>query len=331
MRSPRPSRRWSSCCPIPPGASAWPPGRWRPRDGPGIRPPRRWPSGPSASRPATRTTSARPNGTCGEALRIASRHHLGPPAGGALAALASVQFLKGQAAVALDTADRAAGMLTGNDLAVLRSHQATMLLWMGRPAEALDRFAAALRVFRRNADLPHQAIVYGNRGLLHLHSGALAAAVRDLRRSEQLYRELGNRRWVAHVDEHLGMAFARRGDLVGRPGLRSTGPTPRCSTWAPPTRCPQWTGSRRCCPHACWPRPGPPRRTRSTSSSGTRTTSTSAGPGSCSPRSRCSRATGTPRWPPRGKPGVRCAARASRVTWSSATTSSSGRPGRGRP
>jgi CHAT domain-containing protein/tetratricopeptide (TPR) repeat protein len=149
------------------------------------------------------------------ALRIASRHHLDPPRGGALAALASVQFLKGQASVALDTADRAAGMLTGNDLAVLRSHQATMLLWMGRPAEALDRYAAALRVFQRNADLPHQAIVYGNRGLLHLHSGALAAAVRDLRRSEQLHRELGDHRWVAYVNEHLGMAFARRGDVVG--------------------------------------------------------------------------------------------------------------------
>jgi CHAT domain-containing protein/tetratricopeptide (TPR) repeat protein len=148
------------------------------------------------------------------ALRIASRHHLGPAAGGALAALASVQFLKGQAAVALATADRAAGMLTGNDLAVLRSHQATMLLWMGRPAEALDRYALALRVFRLHADLPHQAIVYGNRGLLHLHSGALAAAVRDLRRSEQLHRELGDHRWVAYVNQHLGMAFARRGDLV---------------------------------------------------------------------------------------------------------------------
>jgi CHAT domain-containing protein/tetratricopeptide (TPR) repeat protein len=148
------------------------------------------------------------------ALGIASRHHLGPPAGAALAALASVQFLKGQAAAALDTAYRAAGMLTGNDLAVLRSHQATMLLWMGRPAEALDRYAAALRVFRRNADLPHQAIVYGNRGLLHLHSGALAAAIRDLRRSEQLHRELGDHRWVAYVNQHLGMAFARRGDLV---------------------------------------------------------------------------------------------------------------------
>ena len=149
-----------------------------------------------------------------EALRIASRHHLDPAAGGALAALASVQFLKGQAAVALDTAGRAAGMLTGNDLAVLRSHQATMLTWMGRPGDALDRYAAALRVFRRNADLPHQAIAHGNRGLLHLHSGALAAAVRDLRRSERLYRELGDHRWVAYVNQHLGMAFARRGDLV---------------------------------------------------------------------------------------------------------------------
>lgn len=148
------------------------------------------------------------------ALRIAGRHQLRASGGQALAALASVQFLKGQAAAALDTAERAGGILTGNDLAVLRSHQGTMLLWMGRPAEALDRFGAALRVFRRNADLPHQAVVYGNRGLLRLHSGALAAAVRDLHRSELLYRELGNRHWAAYVGEHLGMASARRGDLV---------------------------------------------------------------------------------------------------------------------
>jgi tetratricopeptide (TPR) repeat protein len=148
------------------------------------------------------------------ALRIARRHQLRVSGARTLAALASVQFLKGQAAVAFSTADRAAGVLTGNDLAVLRSHQGTMLLWMGRPAEALDRYGAALRVFRRNADLPHQAIVYGNRGLLRMHSGALAAAVRDLHLSEQIYRELGNRHWAAYVSEHLGMASARRGDLV---------------------------------------------------------------------------------------------------------------------
>src|SRR3954453_7706076 len=64
------------------------------------------------------------------ALRIARRHQLSASGGQALAALDSVQFLKGQAAAALDTAERAAGILTGNDLAVLRSHQGTMLLWM---------------------------------------------------------------------------------------------------------------------------------------------------------------------------------------------------------
>ena len=148
-------------------------------------------------------------------LEIARRHQLTAAAGAALAALASVQFLKGQAGAALESADRAAGMLAGNDLAVLRSHQATMLSWMGQPAAALERYGAALRVFRRNADLPHQAIVYGNRGLLHLDSGALPAAVRDLRRAEQLYQQVGDRRWVAHVREHLGVAAARQGDLVG--------------------------------------------------------------------------------------------------------------------
>jgi hypothetical protein len=64
------------------------------------------------------------------ALRVARRHDLRHAAGAALAALASVQFLNGQAAAAVRTAERAAGMLTGNDLAVLRSHQATMLFWM---------------------------------------------------------------------------------------------------------------------------------------------------------------------------------------------------------
>jgi hypothetical protein len=147
-------------------------------------------------------------------VKVALDHDLPHLAGGALTTLASVLLLQGRVAAALEAADRAAPLLTGNELAVLRLFRANVLLETGNPTEALKHYAAALRVFARSGDRAHQAMVYGNRGLLRLNSSSLRAADRDLRRAEQLYQELGDRRWVANVRQHLGMASARRGEVI---------------------------------------------------------------------------------------------------------------------
>src|SRR5829696_275349 len=147
-------------------------------------------------------------------VRVAVDNDLRDLAGGALTTLAGVFMLQGRVSAAVRFADRAAGMLTGNELAVLKLLRANMSLETGRTAEALEYYAAALRVFVRTGDVAHQAMVLGNRGLLHFNHSSLRAADRDLRRAEQLYQQLGDRRWVANVRQHLGMMAARRGDVI---------------------------------------------------------------------------------------------------------------------
>ena len=144
---------------------------------------------------------------------VATKHGLTELAGAALLTRVSVLYLSGRPAAALRTADRAAALVTGHDLAVLELQRANVHMWQGDREPALRGFAAALVSFRREGDVGWQAAVHANRGLLHLNDSALPAAIRDLREAERLRLEVGNRRGVANVRQHLGLAAGRAGDL----------------------------------------------------------------------------------------------------------------------
>jgi tetratricopeptide (TPR) repeat protein len=147
------------------------------------------------------------------AVEVASRHGLTELLGAALLTRVSLLFLGGRPAAALRTADRAATMVTGHDLAVLEMQRANVHMWQGNRDPALRGYTAALEIFRREHDLGWQATVHANRGLLHLNSSSLAAAIRDLRKAERLRLAVGQRRGAADVRQHLGIAAGRAGNL----------------------------------------------------------------------------------------------------------------------
>lgn len=146
-------------------------------------------------------------------VEVATRHGLAELVGAALLTRVSLLFLRGRPGAALRTADRAARLLQGHNLAVLEMQRANVWMWQGRQEPALHGYASALEIFRREHDLGWQATVHANRGLLHLNHSSLVAATRDLRTAERLRLTVGQRRGVADVRQHLGIAAGRSGDL----------------------------------------------------------------------------------------------------------------------
>ncbi|MGI8810267.1 MAG: tetratricopeptide repeat protein, partial [Acidimicrobiales bacterium] len=127
--------------------------------------------------------------------------------------LTGTLVMRGDLRGALREADRAAGVLTGVELARLQVQRASVLLTQGRMDEALDGYQAAHSRLRRAGDTLWLARLHNNRGLLHVQRGELAAAEADLRKAEELHIGLGQHRSVAHARQYLGLVASLRGDL----------------------------------------------------------------------------------------------------------------------
>lgn len=147
-------------------------------------------------------------------IRAAEAAGLAVHAAEARISLSTTLAHQGHWARAIRELDRAELGVSGLDLARVQAQRAFILMLQGRPDEALAGFRRALPVLRRSGDRLWEARVYTNRGLTHLHKGALAAAEADLLQAEELYLELGQRRMAASARHNLGLVLGRRGDIA---------------------------------------------------------------------------------------------------------------------
>lgn len=147
------------------------------------------------------------------AVRIAEQHGLPVLSGEARTSLGGTLALQGRLTAALRELDRAAPALSGLPLAKLQMQRATVLMVQGRYEEALSGWRRALPELRRGNDLPSQAALLANRGLVHAYRGETSAAVRDLTEAERLRVALGEERAAADIRQNLGFIAARRGDV----------------------------------------------------------------------------------------------------------------------
>src|SRR5262249_55113044 len=117
---------------------------------------------------------------------------------------------------ALAEIDAAIGALNGVEGAGALAQRGTILLDLGRYAEAAASYRSALPVFREAGNLLWVKRTLTNRGLAHAYLSESAEAEADLREAERLSRtlDLGGLS-VGFAHANLGFALARRGDVPG--------------------------------------------------------------------------------------------------------------------
>ena len=120
---------------------------------------------------------------------------------------------QGDIASALVEASRALPALEGASRARMLAQRATILQRLGRFSESLDEYRSALSALRRADDVLWEARLLCNRGVLHVHLGALAAAEADLLRAEALHESICQTLAATQVRHNLGWVAARRGDV----------------------------------------------------------------------------------------------------------------------
>ncbi|MCE6998448.1 CHAT domain-containing tetratricopeptide repeat protein [Saccharothrix sp. S26] len=145
-------------------------------------------------------------------IRAATRAGAEQAAAEARMSLAFILLDRGRLRTALTEADRAAGRLTGLPAARLASQRALILQRTGRLDEALAAYAATLPHLRRAGDLLWQARLHNNRGLLHAHRGAPAAAEADFIRARSLWHALSMDVHAAESECNLANVAALSGD-----------------------------------------------------------------------------------------------------------------------
>jgi tetratricopeptide (TPR) repeat protein len=148
------------------------------------------------------------------AIRIAERAGLAGHGAHARVNLAAVLALRGDWTRALREIERAEPALHGDDLTLLQAQRAYLFHMQGRLRDALEGYQRVMPAFRRANDTYREATTLNNRGLIHYHLGALAAAEADLVRAERLFTDLGLDRAAADIRENLGMVLVRRGRLA---------------------------------------------------------------------------------------------------------------------
>ena len=148
------------------------------------------------------------------AIRIGERAGLAGHAARARVNLAEVLALRADWTGALREIERAEPALDGDDLTVLQAQRAYLFHMQGRLREALEGYQRVMPAFRRANDTYREATTLNNRGLIHYHLGALAAAEADLVRAERLFTDLGLERAATDIRENLGMVLVRRGRLA---------------------------------------------------------------------------------------------------------------------
>jgi tetratricopeptide (TPR) repeat protein len=149
-------------------------------------------------------------------LRTAIRY--GREASPALAAEARMTLAfalnrRGRSASALREIDTALLDLDGVPRARAEAQRGAILHQLGRFAEALASYRAALPILRRADDHLWTLRVLNNRGLLHGHWQEFAAAEADLREADRLSHQLGLDLFGAFVQQNLGEIHALRGDV----------------------------------------------------------------------------------------------------------------------
>ncbi len=145
---------------------------------------------------------------------IAQRAGLNALAAESRMSLALVLDDLGRPKLAIREIDLALTALRGLPLARARMQRGILLRRVGREAEALEAYGAALGSFRRHKDVLWQARVLTNRGVLLAYRGGLSQARADLLHAQQLYSGLGLTSAVAQVQHNLGFVAVQGGDLV---------------------------------------------------------------------------------------------------------------------
>ncbi|HLI00360.1 MAG TPA: CHAT domain-containing protein [Acidimicrobiales bacterium] len=125
--------------------------------------------------------------------------------------LASSLAFRGEGARALETIE---AVDAGSPLAAAAAaDRAAILGMLGRYDESLAAFRTAIPALRRAGDRLREARSLGNRGLLHLYRGELAAGDADLARAGRLHEAMGRPAEVAQVELNRGWGAVRRGEL----------------------------------------------------------------------------------------------------------------------
>ncbi|WP_415116716.1 tetratricopeptide repeat protein, partial [Microbacterium sp.] len=133
--------------------------------------------------------------------------------GGILVTLAITEAELGDAAHGLALLDQARPLVTGPQRAVVHAQRAVLLRRIGRDADALPEYDAALRLLDERESALLVAKVLLNRGVLHTAAGRLAQARSDLQRCLELATADGAVALVAKAEHDLGFVEWAAGDL----------------------------------------------------------------------------------------------------------------------
>ncbi|WP_229830308.1 CHAT domain-containing protein [Actinoplanes ianthinogenes] len=128
--------------------------------------------------------------------------------------LALMLMESGRPTQALTEIEQAAPHLDGLDGTRLRMQRALILDRLGHLDVAMGEYTASIQQFAAAGDRLWLARALTNRGNLHIHRPAIAAARVDLLAAHRLYRELGQELAAAQVEHNLGYAAACAGDLL---------------------------------------------------------------------------------------------------------------------
>src|SRR3954449_3457634 len=134
-------------------------------------------------------------------------------AGEARMTLAFALVERGRSAQALEEIDRAVRELSDPARARARTQRGTILLEMGRHAEALAEWEAALPVLQQAGDLLWSYRVVWNRGLARAYRYEFTGAEEDLRRAEELADRLDLPLSVGFAQANLAFVLGLRGDV----------------------------------------------------------------------------------------------------------------------
>ncbi|MGY1603702.1 CHAT domain-containing protein [Geodermatophilus sp. SYSU D00815] len=140
-------------------------------------------------------------------------------AGEARVSLAYALVERGRPRQALDEIDRALSELSGAAAARARAQRGAILLDLGRHADALRDYEAALPALQEAGDLLWSYRVVWNRGLARAYRYEFAGAEEDLRRAEELADRLELPLSVGFAQANLAFVLGLRGDVPAALGF----------------------------------------------------------------------------------------------------------------
>ena len=127
--------------------------------------------------------------------------------------LAYVQNWRGRSGLALRLIDTAIADLKGVERARATAQRGAIRHQLGRVAEAMDDYRAALPVLRRAEDLLWVQRVLSNRGVAHTERREFAAAQADLMEARRICKQLNLDLLTGIADQNLGTVEAFEGRI----------------------------------------------------------------------------------------------------------------------